>query len=461
MGVNLLAAHLLKFRVQAKGVRLLAGICVLAIGAVATGLVIASGHSDDSIQESSVNYDTLWKAIKGLTGLLLAVNAWGVIEMVRRRKSEAFLLIGTFIATSIAAWYLFFELDSRFDDSSMRILWQLAKAEVASLIMLVGCFLLFSKRGGVVLLHAGVGLLMANEVVVSETHVETQMRIVEGQTVNFAYDIREFEIAFLDQSKEEHNVEVLIPEEFVRNAAAAKGDDGRIIRHAKLPFDLRIDQFMQNSDPVDVAPMVGRVLARELNYPPMLIRPNLRIVEDMQADKEALDRVYRQVEKELRIKVNRKEREAVSTTGDLVQLLSTKDNPATAGVGRQMRAVPVRAGAGTDMNAAVDFTAAYITLLDKNSSEPVETLLVTVILDDTGLGAGNRLEADGTDWHVSLRFRRYYKPYTVNLQDVSKEDYVGTTTPRDYRSVVHLVDVEKGTDFEKHIWMNNPSVCCR
>ncbi|MCA9018483.1 MAG: cytochrome c biogenesis protein ResB, partial [Planctomycetaceae bacterium] len=39
---------------------------------------------------------------------------------------------------------------------------------------------------------------------------------------------------------------------------------------------------------------------------------------------------------------------------------------------------------------------------------------------------------------------------------VSKTDYMGTSTPRDYRSVVRIHNPETGENFEKHVWMNNP-----
>ena len=59
----------------------------------------------------------------------------------------------------------------------MRILWQLIKGGLAALVLLAGCWLVFRKRAGIVLLHAGVALVMANELVVHNLHVEGQMRI--------------------------------------------------------------------------------------------------------------------------------------------------------------------------------------------------------------------------------------------------------------------------------------------
>ncbi len=85
-------------------------------------------------------------------------------------------------------------------DSSMRILWQLIKGGLAGLVLLAGCWLVFRKRAGIVLLHGGIRLVMANELVVYGLHDEGQMQIVEGQTINYAYDIRTIELAVVDPS---------------------------------------------------------------------------------------------------------------------------------------------------------------------------------------------------------------------------------------------------------------------
>ena len=39
---------------------------------------------------------------------------------------------------------------------------------------------------------------------------------------------------------------------------------------------------------------------------------------------------------------------------------------------------------------------------------------------------------------LALRFKRTYKPYTLKLLDVRSDKYLGTETPKDYSSIVHL-----------------------
>src|SRR5207253_1285042 len=59
-------------------------------------------------------------------------------------------------------------------------------------------------------------------------------------------------------------------------------------------------------------------------------------------------------------------------------------------------------------------------------------------------------------YDVALRFKRTYKPYSVRLLDVRKDDYLGTNTVRNYSSEIRLVDTSRDIDFKRNIWMNNP-----
>jgi len=394
MAVNLLSAHLLKFKVQAKGNRLAAGIVVTAIGGVATWMVIASGDGTGLQQTSDTFYDRLWLILKVLLGFLLAFNIGGAASAVRRGKSESPLLILSALALSGIVYWVLFEMDTRFNSSSMRILWQLVKAEMAALILLGGCHLLFRKRAGVTLLHAGVALVMVNEVVVDSLHVETQMAIEEGRTVNFAKDIREIEFVVVDKSPPEFNEEIVIRRSVVLAAgrAAVAGEAGNVISDPELPFDIEVLEFMQNSNIEDAKPGA--------------------------------------------------------------------ENRATAGAGLQLISESAKPTTGTDSSGRVDLTAAYVRILDKESQEDLGTYLTGVVFELLGRNEfqPNVVTVDGKEWEIAMRFRRYYKPYSVRLTDVSKKDYIGTNTPMDYRSIVDVINAESGEVLvdNRHIWMNNP-----
>jgi hypothetical protein len=53
MAVNLVAAHLMRFRIQARGLRLAVGLTAIAAGAALTWLVIAGGHNQEGLQAVS------------------------------------------------------------------------------------------------------------------------------------------------------------------------------------------------------------------------------------------------------------------------------------------------------------------------------------------------------------------------------------------------------------------------
>jgi len=347
MAVNLLAAHLVRFKAQAKGSRLLAGLGVIAAGCLVTAGVIISGSESE----------------------------WHIMPVL---------------------------------GPSMRILWQLVQGTFAGLVLLAGCRIVFGKRAGIVLLHSGVGLMMFSELLVGTTAVESQMHIVEGDTVNFVQDIRTNELAVIDSSDPASETVVVIPQRFLK--------DGEKIENADLPFDIKVVKYLQNSN---------------------------------------LDPVKSGVE-----------------------------NPATAGLGLQMMAVEKPAGVGVSSDSKVDDSAAYVQVLKKGTSESLGTFLVSLVQSQfgesrerSGLSAAQlrsstgpfvlsvsepvTVAVDGKTYELALRFKRTYKPYSLMLKDVRAEKYLGTETPKDYSSIVHLkktaADPSECIDRDDvRIWMNNP-----
>lgn len=63
---------------------------------------------------------------------------------------------------------------------------------------------------------------------------------------------------------------------------------------------------------------------------------------------------------------------------------------------------------------------------------------------------------DGKTYHLGLRYKRIYKPYSIHLVDFSHDRYLGTETPRNFSSLVRLVDTAQNEDREVLIYMNNP-----
>ncbi|HEX4147562.1 MAG TPA: hypothetical protein VHY20_01185, partial [Pirellulales bacterium] len=136
---------------------------------------------------------------------------------------------------------------------------------------------------------------------------------------------------------------------------------------------------------------------------------------------------------------------------DFRKIKPGEPNLATAGMGLQVALEDLPASAGTDSDARVDTAGAYVKLTSKDGQRDLGTYLLSVVQSRP-----ERVEVDGKTYELELRFRRHYKPYSFQLIDVTKDDYLGTETPRSYASKLLLIDPSRGIDQEVNTWMNNP-----
>ncbi|HUG90760.1 MAG TPA: cytochrome c biogenesis protein CcsA [Planctomycetaceae bacterium] len=395
MAVNLLAAHATRFRIRGRGVELPVGLAILAVGILAIWLVIASGSNKDGFQHAaSIEWGTLWKLMKIGVGALFLSALYGTIFALVRTQTpywwRGLCVAGTL---GLGALFVFVLRTGPLNDSAMRILWQLTKAQLAAMVLLAGCIPLFKKRAGIVVIHAGVGLMLT-QLFVGIGIVESQMRIEEGETVNYAQDIRSIELAVTDRAPERAYETAYIPEwlEKQDRPLAEKADNvvvvpgsllttpGRRISDERLPFDIEVIEFQQNS----------------------------RVDETPQG----------------------------------------QSTHATAGAGLRYYARRVDPTTGTDDK--VDSASAYVRFFHKDSRDAIGTYLLSQWLKPQPITAGGRT------YELDLRFKRDYKPYAITLKDIQKQDYIGTSTPRDYSSFIELRDPERNVDREVRIWMNNP-----
>jgi ABC-type transport system involved in cytochrome c biogenesis permease subunit len=376
MGINLLAAHALRFKVQARGARLLGGLAVLVLGILLTGIVIAGGSGKETLEGAApIEWSTLWTALKWSLVAVWGAGAYALWQFEPNRKVERRILaVAETLLGALLVWIFYQGEAATLGDSSLRILWQLTKGGLAAVVLLAGCVLLFRKRAGIVLLHAGVGLVMANELVVYGLHVEGQMHIREGETVQFVQDIRTVELAVVDPSDPKTDDVVVVPRSFLQL--------GSPIRDENLPFDIEIVEYLQNAE--------------------------------------------------------------------LKQATPKARNQATAGAGRQWIAEPRRAAAGADAGAKVDSSAAYLKLLHKGTQDVIGVYLVDVELLPQKVTLGDK------SYDLALRFKRDYKPYSIQLVDVRADNYLGTQTAKNYSSDVRVVDKQRNIDRDVKIWMNNP-----
>ncbi|HMN42913.1 MAG TPA: cytochrome c biogenesis protein ResB [Phycisphaerales bacterium] len=120
---------------------------------------------------------------------------------------------------------------------------------------------------------------------------------------------------------------------------------------------------------------------------------------------------------------------------------------ADAGAGRSITAVAAPTATGVD-GQSMDLPSAYVTLLRGGKS--LGTYLVSAWLDGQSVGV------EGRTYEISLRFKRTYKPYVLELIDFRHDKFVGTDKPRNFSSRVRLIDPGRNVDREVVISMNNP-----
>ncbi|MEM1331428.1 MAG: cytochrome c biogenesis protein CcsA [Planctomycetota bacterium] len=99
------------------------------------------------------------------------------------------------------------------------------------------------KRVGVLVLHAGLIVLIAGELVTGYAADEGLMSIDEGASSSFVEDIREAELAVVDPSGPSHDRVVTIPGRMLARASS----DGATIQDLGLPFEVRVDAWYPNA----------------------------------------------------------------------------------------------------------------------------------------------------------------------------------------------------------------------
>lgn len=122
-------------------------------------------------------------------------------------------------------------------------------------------------------------------------------------------------------------------------------------------------------------------------------------------------------------------------------------SPATAGVGANLAFRPLPPVTVDDeANTAVALV------------EPVapDGTSFGVFLLSNALGAPQGFVLEGRPWQLSLRPRRYYLPFSLTLKDFRHDVYPGTDIPKNFSSLVRLVDPPRGEDRDVLIYMNSP-----
>ena len=164
MLLNLISAHVLRFHIRATTPRLLGGLALILAGLLMLAAIVITGNSQTGVESGNTilaerQIWLLMLGVLGVSGLASVLAGW--LSPAMSRYGRGLLLVLGAGLVAVSAYYLIRELkgdSGMLSLSAMRILWQLLKASACSLVLLLGCNLLFEKRGGIALLHFGVAL---------------------------------------------------------------------------------------------------------------------------------------------------------------------------------------------------------------------------------------------------------------------------------------------------------------
>ena len=390
---NLVAAKVTRFHVSARGPRLLWGTLVSLIGGLLVLGVILTGHRTDGLQgRPPIEYETVWRIVQA-GGILLTAGLAAAAVLNTRRLVQGTLLVTAVVIGTVTAATFFGGDEWRMNDPGLRIMWQLIQSSVASLALLAGLVMVFGQRGGNVLIHLAVGLLMVGQFAFGDRQIEERMAVVEGETTNVAYRTDEVELAVIDGSNAAEDRVTAISGRLLHARSATPEKDGLPIVLDELPFEIRVRAYFPNSSVVRVGPVA----------------------------------------------------ENAATTGIGTRWLaaprppeggaSSKSNIASA----YIQLVEKGSGADLGTHLVTQFLNDQARIFMGSDADDCDTV-----------------EVAGVPYTLQLRFRREYKPYSVTLSDVRRIDYSASDTPRDYSSYVTFTDLESKAEQQGRIWMNNP-----
>jgi ABC-type transport system involved in cytochrome c biogenesis permease subunit len=251
MLVNLIAAKATRFSVHAKGTKLASGIVVSLIGAAIITVVIIGGHAADGLQGAPpISYDALWSVLRaGFALATIVLIAYAVQARKMPKLTRILSWVGVTILLSLTLVMIFGGSSARLNDPGMRIVWQLLQAGIASAVCLVGLVMVFGVRGGNVLIHAGIGLMMVGQFVFGDRQVEQRLSVAEGESTSLVFQQDAVELAIIDTSDPEKDAVTAIPEARLRRAVRYNETIGA----DELPFKLKIVEWMTNSSLVKLS----------------------------------------------------------------------------------------------------------------------------------------------------------------------------------------------------------------
>ncbi len=337
-----------------------------------------------------------------LIGTLLTINLVAVhaasfkiqTNGMRRIVGVAMLLAGILVTCGVMFGWGTAPVAATDSDAFWRVFLRLGRGTLAAVVFYIACVLLYRKRAGMVLLHAGILFLLIGEFITALFAVEATMTIKEGETVNFIDHSQRLELAFTEKSNPDHDTVTVIPQRKLKNGATIKARD--------LPFDIKINRYMVNSS--QPRPLQGIPEALKENYP------------------------------------------QYEGYGGRLYMAEMPEVSGATGA-RNAPAVDVEffdRASGESLGRYVLSLWMYPNFVNRSWDMP------------TNLKVGGKDYATYFRFHREYLTSPSGSPYSIKLLDFVHEKYEGTQMPKDFASQIHLINQGDDVDRELRIWMNNP-----
>jgi ABC-type transport system involved in cytochrome c biogenesis permease subunit len=216
------------------------------VGATITAVVILGAHAEEGLQgEPPFSYDMLWEICRWtIWGSTLGLIGYACLHRWETLLGRVAIWLAAVLMLVWSLWLAFFPEAARIPDPGLRIVWQMSKSLIAGGILLVGLNLLFGRRGGNVLIHLSIGLLMLGQFIFGDRQIEERITLSDGETTNMALRLDEVELVLIDKSQPDRDRVIAIDEDAIRRAARS----GKPIRDPQIPFEIAVKNFYENSD---------------------------------------------------------------------------------------------------------------------------------------------------------------------------------------------------------------------
>jgi len=244
--INLIAAKFTRFKMTATGAKLIAGLAFCLVGATITAVVILGAHAEDGLQgEPPFSYETLWQITKGsIFAATLASIAYVIAGNVRSKVGFWALVSGTLLMICWSLLLILMPETFRVPDPGLRIVWQMSKSLIAGTILLVGFIFLFGRRGGNVLIHLSIGMMMLGQFIFGDRQIEERISLADGESTNMAIRPDEVELAIVNRSDPTKDLVIAIDGDKLIAASRSK----KAIEDPALPVQVFVEEYIENSN---------------------------------------------------------------------------------------------------------------------------------------------------------------------------------------------------------------------